>query len=167
MSGTILHDPLKKMQKNTLIDLTVNWTIMGYGPYGCLCKKHSPLIVWAIVWLSIPRYTWRHPTISHTLSGFGRESPAGHPTKKGLSQAVLCVVFLQSWILSCFAMCETYPVSPKHPTLNSTSKKDFTSAVSHCRLTKVQLYSTQLSAASPAFAPLPGHAQLCDDRSWL
>ena len=77
----------------------------------CLCKKkHSPLIVWAIVWLSIPRYTWRHPTISHTLSGFGRESPAGHPKKNrfvaGTFMCRVSAVLNPDYFANCFAMCE-------------------------------------------------------------
>ena len=79
---------------------------------GCLCKKHSALIVWAIVWLSIPRYTWRHPCISHTLSGFGRESPAGHPKKTVCRRHfyVSCFCSLESWLL-CKLFCNVRNLS--------------------------------------------------------
>lgn len=79
---------------------------------GCLCKKHSPLIVWAIVWLSIPWYTWKHPTVSHTLSGFGRESPAGHPKKTVCRRHfyVSCFCSLESWLL-CKLFCNVRNLS--------------------------------------------------------
>lgn len=106
---------------------------------GCLCnKKHSPLIVWAILCMIIHStifYTWRHPTISHTLSGFGRESPAGHPTKNGLSQAFLCfkmsAVLNPDYCVNCFAMCENLSCL-NIPSWILLPKKDFTrsSAVS-------------------------------------
>ncbi len=119
-------------------------------------------------------YTWRHPlgsfvgnTIWHTLSGFGRESPVGHPRKAVFSHpGFLRVVFPQSWILITWqAALPCAKLTAKRPCQKEPSKKDFTlsSGVKHLCIMKVQLYSTQLSAGSPSFAPLPGHACVMTD----
>ena len=124
----------KKDTKQKYLKIDLTWAMVRTV---CLCKKHSPLIVWAIVWLSIPRYTWRHPTISHTLSGFGRESPAGHPKKKRFCRGhfyVSCFCSLESWLL-CKLFCNVRKLIlflRNIPSWILLPKKDFTlsSAVS-------------------------------------